>query len=83
MLDDDPWYVRDADVDALGEIGPEAKSAVPALTKMLGDKDRATRRAAIGVLGKIGLAAGTAAPSACPSCRRIAMTSSLTRHLRH
>lgn len=48
-------YVRHNAVDALGNIGPAAKDAVPYLIKMLKDED--TRHVAVGTLGRIGPAA--------------------------
>ncbi len=45
----------------LGQMGPRAARAVPALTKLLEDTDPATRRLAIQALGRIGHAARPAA----------------------
>jgi HEAT repeat protein len=39
MLHDKQWGVRKAAAEALGRIGPEAKSAVPELTALLQDKN--------------------------------------------
>jgi HEAT repeat protein len=47
----------------LSEIGPEAKSAVPALTTALKDKDLFVRRFAAEALGKIGPEAKSAVPA--------------------
>ena len=49
--------------EALGGIGPAAKVAVPALTKMLGDPEWANRWTAADTLGKIGPEAKAAAPA--------------------
>ena len=43
---------RDA-ADALGKLGPAAKTAVPALTKLLNDKNEDIRKAASKALKKI------------------------------
>ena len=48
---------------ALGEIGPEAKTAVPALTELLKDKDSNVQWAAARALGKIGPEAKMATPA--------------------
>jgi HEAT repeat protein len=56
-------HVRDSAVDALGQIGPAAKTAVPVLTQLLDHKVGDVRRAAATVLGKIGPAAQSAAPA--------------------
>ena len=42
---------------ALGQIGEEAKAAVPALTTLLGDKAAENRAAAAFALGEIGAGA--------------------------
>jgi HEAT repeat protein len=52
---------RDA-AKALGELGSEAKLAVPALTKRLNDRDAFVRRFAAESLGKIGADAKSAVP---------------------
>ena len=66
------WIARTKDKDgdvrlyaawALGEFGPDAKTAVPAIMVLLKDKDQDIRRAAIGALGEIGPEAKTAIPS--------------------
>jgi HEAT repeat protein len=44
-------------------MGPEAKTAVPALTELLKDDDEWVRRAAAWALGKIGPEAKTATPA--------------------
>ena len=53
-LKDSDWRVRYAAVCALGEIGPEAKEAVPALVAVLKDEDKDVRYAAAWALGQIG-----------------------------
>ena len=53
--------VRDCCARALGEIGPKAKEAVPALIGALGDKS--VRGNAIIALGKMGPAAKDAIPA--------------------
>ena len=55
MLVNDPDPdVRQAAAFALGEIGPDAAEAVPALTKALGDRDDAVRKSFIEALGSLG-----------------------------
>ncbi|NEQ20796.1 MAG: HEAT repeat domain-containing protein, partial [Microcoleus sp. SIO2G3] len=54
--------VRWRAASALGEIGAEASSAVPALTMALQDEDEYIRRIAAYALGKIGLEAASAVP---------------------
>jgi HEAT repeat protein len=46
--------VRAAVANVLGQIGPEAKQAVPALTEALADSDAAGRREILFALGRIG-----------------------------
>jgi hypothetical protein len=48
---------------ALGEMGPAAKDAVPALIAALGDKEKHMRAAALRALGKIGPSARPAVPA--------------------
>ena len=55
--------VREAAADALGEIGPAAKAAVPALVELLKDKERQVPFVAAVALGKIGPAAKGATPA--------------------
>jgi HEAT repeat protein len=50
------------DSEFLGQIGPEAKAAVPALTKAAADKDAFRAFRAIEALGKIGAEAKSAIP---------------------
>jgi HEAT repeat protein len=49
--------VRAIAAEALGRIGPEAKGAVPALTKLLDDKVKEVRLASASALGNMGPAA--------------------------
>src|SRR5262249_19221736 len=58
--DPDP-AVRWAAIDALGQIGPEAASAVPTLVQAL--HEAATRGAAVDALGQIGRKAQAAIPA--------------------
>jgi HEAT repeat protein len=51
-----------AAVFALGQIGPQAGVAVPALARLAGDKQAAVRQAAARTLGKIGPGAKAAIP---------------------
>ncbi len=60
---DEDEYVREAAADALGEMGPEAKDAVPALIQTLGDGDEHVRRAAADALGEMGPEAKEAVPA--------------------
>ena len=53
--------VRQAAAKALGKIGPEAKTAIPALTELL--KDKEVRLDVAEALGKIGPEAKTAVPA--------------------
>jgi HEAT repeat protein len=55
-----PAALREGGAKALGGIGPDAAAAVPALTRWLGDPNRATRQAAAWALGRIGPAAAEA-----------------------
>ena len=55
--------VRRASATALGQIGPAAAEAVPALIKVLGDAERVVRGRAAEALGKIGPAAAEAVPA--------------------
>src|SRR5262249_17257568 len=54
--------IRHYAADALGEIGPAAKAAVPALISALKDQDWEVRRATANALGKIGPAPKDAVP---------------------
>jgi HEAT repeat protein len=54
---------RHAALDLIGRMGPAAAGAVPALTKMLADRDTNVRRQAIPALGRIGPAAKSAVPA--------------------
>jgi HEAT repeat protein len=53
LLNDEDGEVREAGSEALGQIGPAAKTAIPALTELLKDKDRQVRQAAAKALEKI------------------------------
>lgn len=55
--------VRAVAAAALGQIGSEAKEAVPFLTKALTDSDHRVQRVAVEVLGKIGSEAKSADPA--------------------
>ncbi|MCH7727044.1 MAG: HEAT repeat domain-containing protein, partial [Planctomycetes bacterium] len=57
--DDQPWEAA----ALLGEFGPGAATAVPALTKSLKSPDAETRRNTAAALGKIGPAAKPALPA--------------------
>jgi HEAT repeat protein len=48
--------------NALGQIGPDSRAAVPPLTEMLADSDDTRRATAAEALGRIGLAAAPAVP---------------------
>jgi len=52
-LKDNDEDVREAAAFALGEIGPDAKAAVPVLSKALRDGDEGVREAAADALEKI------------------------------
>ena len=56
-------YVRALAAEALGQMGPEAKTAVPALTEMLDDRVADVRRSAAAALGKMGPEARPAVPA--------------------
>ncbi len=62
-LKDRDRYVRMHAVAALGQMGPEARSAVPALTEALADRDESIRQWAAYALGQIGPAARAALPA--------------------
>jgi HEAT repeat protein len=56
---DDPKDARDASVGewatrCLGDLGPRAKAAVPALTEILKEKDLRLQKKAVDILGQIG-----------------------------
>lgn len=55
--------IRRAAARELGDLGTEAKEAVPELTKVLRDKDAFVRRFAADALGKIGPEAKSAVPA--------------------
>lgn len=60
-LKDTDWRVRANTARGLGEIGPAAKDAVPALIEALNDDD--VSLVAVWALGEIGPAAKSAAPA--------------------
>lgn len=62
-LQDEDEEVRGSAIDALGEIGAEAKDAVPDLQTLLKDQNSEVRGSAIDALGEIGAEAKTALPS--------------------
>ena len=64
LIKDTNESVRGWVVYALGEIGPEAKAAIPLLAKSLKDKDEYTLRWAAEALGKMGSEAEDRGP--CP-----------------
>jgi len=57
------WYTRSRAASALGEKGPAAAKAVPALTRALDDKQQDVRSRAAWALGEIGSAAVPAKPA--------------------
>ena len=63
VLKDKDVRVRNAAAFVLGQIGPAAKDAVPALSEALKDKEGYVRRAAVSALGRIGPAAKDAVPA--------------------
>ena len=62
LLRDDARISRASAAVALGEIGPAAKAAVPALTELLRDKDLSVWANAAQALAKIGPDVETAVP---------------------
>ena len=56
------WWVRDAAVETLGDIGPDAVDAVPVLLKALGDESLQVRRHASEALGIAGQDSDEAVP---------------------
>jgi HEAT repeat protein len=64
QLKDKDTDLRRQAAKAIGEMGPAAKAAVPALAEALKDKDRFVRRIAAQSLGKIGPEAGSPAATA-------------------
>jgi len=57
------WDARDAAASALGNIGPDAREAVPALVTALNDSKRDVRYEAAWALGNIGPDARDAVPA--------------------
>ena len=55
--------MRCSAAEALGQIGPKAEAAVPALAKALQDKEEKVRQDAAVALGRIGPKAQAAAPA--------------------
>ena len=53
LLDDSYWGARESAANALGDIGPGAKAAVPALTKLLRDSTEHVQQASREALKKI------------------------------
>jgi len=62
-LSDDHWSVRTPAIEALGEIGPGAVEAVPALVTVAKGTDSGLRQAAAQALGAIGPPAKDALPA--------------------
>ena len=62
-VSDPPWLTQLWAAAELGQIGPEAKAAVPALIDALKDKDDGVRTAAAWALGRIGPVAKEALPA--------------------
>lgn len=60
LLDDSNPDIRHAATYALGEIGPPALAAVPALVKRVGEKNESLRSSALHTLSRIGPIAGPA-----------------------
>lgn len=62
QLRDKDSFVRSEAADALGELGPKAKGAVPGLVDLLQDQVDFVRVAAAAALGKLGPEASSAVP---------------------
>jgi WD40 repeat protein len=62
-LQNKDWYTRHRAAWDLGDMGPAARAAVPALAKALTDPDRWVRNSAALALGKVGTAANEAIPA--------------------
>ena len=62
------WSTRANAVRALGQIGPEAKAAVPALIQALKDEDYDVRESAAGALEKINIEAEATGAEAIGAC---------------
>jgi HEAT repeat protein len=62
-LEDKDANIRYTAASVLGKYGPEAVSAVPALTKALGDADKNVRVGAAYALAEIGPLANSAVPA--------------------
>jgi hypothetical protein len=61
------WWVRDAAVETLGDIGPAAAASVPVLTEALGDESLQVRRHASEALGIAGQNGNEAVPGVVDS----------------
>jgi len=62
-LEYEDTYVRDSAAEALGEIGPDAKNAIPTLIDLLQDREVYVRKSAANALGEIGPYANEAVPA--------------------
>jgi len=62
-LEDKDTYVRESAAEALGEIGPDAKEAIPTLIDLLQDREAYVRKSAANALGEIGPHAKEAVPA--------------------
>lgn len=62
-LEYEDTYVRDSAAEALGEIGPEAKDAIPTIIDLLQDGRVYVRESAANALGEIGPYANEAVPA--------------------
>ncbi len=68
-LKDRDMVIRQRAVDALRQLGPEAKSAVPALTAALRDSSCGVRRRAAEALGAVGAEARSSVPALTEALR--------------
>jgi uncharacterized protein (TIGR03067 family) len=68
-LADADWFERHRAAQKLGDLGPAAKPAVPALAAALKDPERWVRASAAEALGKIGPASRTAVPGLLTATR--------------
>ena len=62
-VDEKEIDVRESAAEALGEIGPDAKDAIPTLIDLLQDREVYVRKSAANALGEIGLHAKEAVPA--------------------
>jgi HEAT repeat protein len=74
----DPSLKRIA-AEALGDIGPDAREAVPALAAVLSDENESVRQAACDALGKIGPDAREAMPALVEAFARKRLTKACPR----